>query len=224
MQEMPSSLCACQYSIYLRSSLKSTSSRNLALLQTDGSYIFLLNILIIVSAHFLSFFFSLATRWKQSHHFADKGPSSQSYGFPSSHVRMWQLDHKEGWVLKNWRLWIMLEKTLESPLDCKIKPVNPKGNQQWIFTGRTDAEALILWSSDVNSWLTGKDSDAGKDWGPKKKRAAEDEMVGCHHWLNGYEFEQTPGDSEGQGSLECYNPHQCKVGHNLVTEEQHVGT
>ena len=100
----------------------------------------------------------------------------------------------------------MLEKTPESPLDGKeIKPVNPKGNQPWIFIVRTDAEtkALIFWPSDVKSWLIRKDPDAGKDWGKEKKGATEDEMVGWHYQLNGREFEQTPGDSEGQGSLEC---------------------
>ena len=101
-----------------------------------------------------------------------KGPSSQSCGFPSSHVRMWELDHKEGWASKNW--WfrnVVLEKTLENPLDSKeIKPVNPEGNQPWIFIGRTDAEGPIIWPPDVKSWLIGKNPDAGKDWGQKKKR------------------------------------------------------
>jgi len=93
---------------------------------------------------------------KQSHHFADKGPSSQGYGFPSSHVWMWELDHKEGWTLKNWCFWtVVLEKSFESPLDCKeSQPVNPKGNQPWIFIGRTVTEAPILWPADVKSWLT----------------------------------------------------------------------
>ena len=104
---------------------------------------------------------------KQRHYFANKGPSSQSYGFPNSHVRMWELDHKEGWVPKNWCFWpVVLNKTLQSPLDCKkIKPVNPKGNQPWIFIGRTDAEveAPILWSPDVKNWLTGKDPNGGKE-------------------------------------------------------------
>ena len=104
---------------------------------------------------------------KQTHHFAGKGPSSQSYGFPSSHIRTWVLDHKEGWAPKDWCFWtVVLEKTLESPLDCKdVKPVNPKGNQSWIFIGRTDAEAEtpLLWPPDAKSWLTGKDPDAGWD-------------------------------------------------------------
>ena len=103
---------------------------------------------------------------------------------------------------------MVLEKTLVSPLDCKeIKPVNPKGNQPWIFTGRTDAKAEtpILWPPDAKSWLTGKDPDAGKDWGQEEKAATEDEMVGWYHWLSGCEFEQTLGDSEGQGSLVCYS-------------------
>ena len=118
----------------------------------------------------------------QTHRFADKGLFSQSYGFSSDHVWLWELDHKEGWVLKKWYFWIMvLEKTLESPLDCKeITPVNPKGNQPWMFIGRTDAEAEapILWPPDVKSRLTGKDPDVGKDWGQKEKGATEDEMVG----------------------------------------------
>ena len=126
---------------------------------------------------------------------------------------MWELDSKESWVLRNWCFWtVVLEKTLESPLDCKeIKPVNSKGNQSWIFIGRTDveAEALILWPLDAKNWLTGKDPDAGKD-SEQEKRATEDEMVGWHHWLNGREFEQTQGDSEGQGSLACCSSWGCK--------------
>ena len=104
---------------------------------------------------------------KQKHDFANKGPCSQSYGFSSSHVWMWELDHKESWVLKNWCFWtVVLEKTLESPLDCKeIKPVHPKGNQSWIFFGRTDAaaEPSILWPPDAKNWFIGKDHDTGKD-------------------------------------------------------------
>ena len=119
-------------------------------------------------------------------HFAHKG---QSYGFSSSHVWMWVLDHKESWAPKNWCFQtVVLEKTLETPLDCKeIKPVNPKGNQPWIFIRRTDAEAPILWPPDVKSWLIEKDPDAGKDWGQEEKGTTEDEMVGWHHWLDGYE-------------------------------------
>ena len=136
---------------------------------------------------------------------------------------MWELGHKEGWAPKNWCFWIvLLEKALESPLDYKeMKPVNPKGNQLWIFTGRTDseAEAPILWSR-LQSRLIGKDPDAGKDWGQKKKRVTENEMVGWHHQLNGHEFEQTPGDGEGQGSLACCSPWVAKSRHDLVTEQQ----
>ena len=113
---------------------------------------------------------------------------------------MWELDHKEGWMLKNWCFQtVVLEKTLENLLDRKeIKPVHPKGNQSWIFTGKTDAEAEapILWPSDVKSWLIGKDLDAGKDWGQEEKGTTEDEMVGWHHWLNGDESEQSLGDRE----------------------------
>ena len=127
--------------------------------------------------------------------------------FFSSPARMWELDHKEGWAVKNWCFWIVvLEKTLESPLDSKeIKPVNPKGNQPWIFFGRTDAEAPILWPPDAKSWLIGKDPDAGKDWGQEEKGMTEDEMVGWHR-LNGHEFEESLGDSEWQRSLGCYSP------------------
>ena len=140
---------------------------------------------------------------KQKHYFADKGPSSQTYGFSSSNVWMWELDYKESWVPKNWCFWTMvLEKTLESPLDCKeIQLVNPKGNQSWIFIGRTDAEveAPILWPPDAKNWLTGKDPDAGKDWRQEEKGMTEDEMVGWHHWHNEHEFEQAPGVGDGQG-------------------------
>ena len=142
---------------------------------------------------------------KQRHHFADKGLYSQSYGFSSSRVWMWELDHKEGWAPKNlYFQTVVLEKTLESPLDSKeIKPVNLKGNQPWIFIGRTDAEVPMFWPPDVKSRLTGKDPDAGKDWAQEEKGTTKDEMVGRQHWLNGHELEQTPGDSEGQRSLAC---------------------
>ena len=117
----------------------------------------------------------------ERHHFVDKVLCSQSYGFSSSHVQMWELDHKVGWVLKNWYFQIVvLEKTLDSPLDCKeIKPINPIGNQTWIFIGKTDtdAETPILWPPDTKSQLSGKEPDAEKDWGQKEKRVPEDEMV-----------------------------------------------
>ena len=128
---------------------------------------------------------------KQRHYFANKGPSSQSYGFPSSHVWMRELDHKESWASKNWCFWtVVLEKTLESHLDSKeIHPVHSKGNQSWIFTGRTDVEAEtpILWPPDVMNWLIWKDPDAGKDWWWEEKGMTEDEMAGWHHRLNGHE-------------------------------------
>ena len=123
---------------------------------------------------------------------------------------MWVLNHKESWALKNWYFWtVVLEKTLESPLDWKeIKLVNSRGSQSWIFTGRidTEAEAPILWPSDMKSWLTGKDPDTRKDWRQKEKGATGDEMVGWHCRPYGPEFEQTPGDDEGQGSLTCCSP------------------
>ena len=129
---------------------------------------------------------------KQRHYFANKDPSSQGYDFSNSHVWMWELDCKESWMLKNWCFWTVVLKTLESPLDCKeIQLVHPKGNQSWIFIGRTDAKAvtLILWSPDVKNWLIWKDSDAGKDWRWEEKGISEDEMVGWHHRFKGCEFE-----------------------------------
>ena len=124
---------------------------------------------------------------KQRHYLADKGLSSQSYGFSSSHIWVWELDYKESWAPKNWCFWtVALEKTLESPLDYKeIQPVHPKGDQSWTFIGRTDTEAEtpILWPPDGKSWLIGKDLDAGKDWG-QEKGTTEDERVGWHHRLN----------------------------------------
>ena len=151
---------------------------------------------------------------KQRHYFAetftDKGLYSQSYGFSSSHVWLWELDHKESWVSKNWCFWtVVLEKTLESPLDSKeIKPVHPKGNQSWIFIGRTDAEAEapILWLPDAKKWFTGKDSNAGQDWRQEEKGTTEDEMFGWHHWLDGHELKQAPGVGDGQGNLACCSP------------------
>ena len=130
--------------------------------------------------------------------------------FFCSHVQMWELDCKESWVPKNWCFWaLVLEKTLECPLDCKeIQPVHPKGNQSWIFIGRTDAEAEapILWPPDVKNWLIGKDSDARKDCRWEEKGTREDEMVRWHHWLNEHEFEQALGVGDWQGSLVCCSP------------------
>ena len=147
---------------------------------------------------------------KQRHYFSNKGPSTQSYGFSSGHVWIWELDYKESWAPKNLCFWtVVLEKTLESPLDCKeIQPVYPKGYQSWIFIGRTDAEAEapVLWPSDAKSRLTGKDHDAGKEWRQEEKGMTEVEMVGWHHWLNGHGFEQALGDGVGQGSMACWSP------------------
>ena len=147
---------------------------------------------------------------------------SQSYGFSSSHVWMWELDHKEGWALKNWCFWtVVLDKTLEIPLDWKgIKPVNSRGNQCWIFIGRTDAEAQasILWPPVVKNWLIGKDPDTGKDWKQEEKGLTEDEMVGWHHQLDGNELEQAPGVGDGQESLACCSPWSRRVGQDWATE------
>ena len=142
---------------------------------------------------------------EQRHYLANKGPSSQSYVFSSSHVWMWDLDYKESWAPKNWCFWtVVLEKTLESPLDYKeiqsvLKEINPKGNQSWISIVRTDAEAetLILWLPDEKNWFIGKDPDAGKDWRQKEKGMTEDKLVGWPPWLNRCEFEQASGDDEG---------------------------
>ena len=151
---------------------------------------------------------------KQRHYFTNKGPSSQSYGFSSSCVWMWELDYKESWALRNWCFWaVVLEKTLVCPLDCKeIKPVNPKGNQSWIFIGSPDAEdeTPVLWPPDVKNWLTGKDPGAGKDWRWEDKGMTKDEMAGWHCWLDGHEFEQTREVGDGQGSLACCSPWGCK--------------
>ena len=137
----------------------------------------------------------------------------EGYGFPSGHVWMWELDCEESWALKNWCFWtLVLEKTLESPLDCKeIQTVHSKGGQPWVFIGRTDVEAEtpILWPPDVKSWLIWKDPDAGKDWG-QEKGMKEDEMAGWHHWLNGHGFGWTLGVGDGQGSLVCCSPWGCK--------------
>ena len=149
---------------------------------------------------------------KNRNHFADKGPYCQRYGFSSSHVCMWELVHKEGGAPKDWCFWtVILEKALESALDSKeIKPVNPKANQHWIFIGRTDAEAPILWPPDVKNWFTGKDPDAGKDWRWEEKGMTECEMVGWHHWLNGHESKQALGDGDWQGILVFCSLWGCK--------------
>ena len=126
---------------------------------------------------------------------------------------MWELDCEEGWVPKNWCFWaVVLEKTLESPLDSKTKPVNIKGNQPWILIRRTDAEAEtpILWPHDGENWLIGKDPEAEKYWRQEEKEMTEDDMIGWYHQLNWYEFEQAAGDEGGQGSLMCCGPWGCK--------------
>ena len=145
---------------------------------------------------------------KQRQHFTDKGLYSQDYGLSSSHIWLLELDHK-GRIPKNWCFWtVVLEKTLEDPLDSKeIKPVHPKGNQPWILIRRTndEAEAPILWSHDANSQLIGKDHDSGKGW-QQEKAVTEDEMAIWHHWNNGHELGPTAGDSEGQRGLACFSP------------------
>ena len=135
---------------------------------------------------------------------------------------MWELDCEESWVLKNWCFWtVVLEKTLESPLDCKeIQPVHSEGDQPWDFFGRNDAktETPILWPPHVKSWLTGEDSYTGRDWGQEKKGTTEDEMVEWHHLLDRRESEWTPGVGDGQGRLACCNSWHRRVGHDWATE------
>ena len=142
---------------------------------------------------------------KQRHYFANKGLSSQGYGFPVVMYR--ELDYEEGWVPKNWCFWtVVLEQTLESPLDCKkIHPVHSEGDQPWDFFGGNVSEC---WNSSTLAtsceyWLIGKDSDAGRDWGQEEKGMTEDEMAAWHHWLDGHESERTPGVGDGQGGLVC---------------------
>ena len=161
---------------------------------------------------------------KQRHHLADKGPCSQSYGFSSSHVRLWELDYKECWVPKNGCfLIVVIEKNFKNPLDSnEIQPVNPKGNQPWMFTGRTDTEAKapILWPPDGRANLLEKTLILGK-MRAGEVGTTEDEIVGQHHWLNGYEFGPAPGDSDGQGNVACCSPWSCRVRHDLAAEQQH---
>ena len=132
---------------------------------------------------------------------------SQCYGFSSGHVWMWELDCEESWMPKNWCFWtVVYEKTLESPLDSKeTQPVHPKGDQSWVFIGKTDVEAEtpILWPPNAKSWLTGKDLDAGKDWKQEEKGMTENEMVGWCYQLDGRGFGWTPGVGDGQGGLAC---------------------
>ena len=162
----------------------------------------------------------------RDYHFANKCPYGQNYGFSTSHEQMW--DHKEGWVPKNRGFWtVVLEKTLESPLDCKeVQPVHPKGNQSLIFIGRTHAEAEspILCPLDAKSQLTGKDPDAGKDWGQEEKGTTEEEMAGWHHRLDGHGFEQTLEMAWWEAQRSTENPGELqsmelqRIGHDLVTE------
>ena len=176
----------------------------------------------------------MLTSWKESydqprqhfekwrHYLVNKGPSSQGYSFSCGHVWMWELDCEESWAPKNWCFWtVVLEKTLKSPLDHKeIQPVHPKGDQSWVFIGRTDAEAEtpILWPPDAKSWLIWKGPDAGKDWGQEEKGTTEDEMVGWHHQLNGHGFGWNPKVGDGQGGLACCGSWGHRVEHDWATE------
>ena len=160
---------------------------------------------------------------KQRHHFADKGLSSQSCGVSSGHVGMWELDHKENWAPKNLICGVG-EDPWES-LGLQADPTNQSYRKSvLIFIGRTDAEAEapILWPPDAKSWLIGKDPDSGKDWRQEETEVTEDEMVGWHHRLNGHEFQQTQGDSDGQWSPACCSPWGCRVRHDWVTQQEQV--
>ena len=162
---------------------------------------------------------------KQRHYFVNKGPSSQGYGLSSSHVWMWELNHKEGWAPNNWCFQtVVLDKTLESPLDCKeIRPVNPKGNQSRMFIGRNDAEAkaLTLWPPDVKNWLLGKDPDAGKDRKQEEEGMAEDEMASPTQWtwvwasFGSWWWTGKPGVLQSMGSQ--------RIRHDWATEQQYIG-
>ena len=147
---------------------------------------------------------------KQRHHYADKRPSSHSYSFPSDHVWTWELDHKEGWAPKNWCFWtVVLEKTLESPLDCNqsiLKEISPEYSLEGLML---KLKLPTVWPPDAKIQLGGKDPDAGKDW-RQEKWVTEDEMAGWHHQLNGHEFEQALGDSGEQRSLGCPSPQGCR--------------
>ena len=162
---------------------------------------------------------------KQRHYFANKGPSSQGYGFSSGHVWMWELDYKESWVLKNWCFWtVMLEKTLESPLDCKeIHPVHPKGDQSWVLIGRTDIKAAtpILWPLDVKSWLIGKDSDGGKDLGQEEKGTTEDGWTASlTRWTWVWASSGSWWRTGKPGMLQSMELQ--RVGHDWVTEQKYI--
>ena len=158
----------------------------------------------------MDFYIIIVIIKKERHYFTNKGLCSQRYGFSSSHVWMWQLNYKESWVPKNWCFWtVVLDKTLKSPLGSKeMQPVHPQGNQYWMFIGRTDAEAEtpVHWPPDARSQLIKKVPDTQKDWRQEEKGMTENEMLGWHHRLNGHEFEQAPGDGEGQGGLVCCSP------------------
>ena len=151
---------------------------------------------------------------------------TQSCGFSTCHIWIWEVNHKKGWASKNWCFQtVVLEKTLESSLDSReIKPINPKGNQPWIFTGRTDAkaEAPILWPPDAKKWLIGKGPDAGKDWGQEEKWTTEDEMVGWHHWFNGHEFKQTLKLVKNREAWSAVVHDLQRVGHNWTAEQQEM--
>ena len=155
--------------------------------------------------------------------FTNKSPSSQGYGFSSGHVWMWELDCEESWALKNGCFWtVVLEKALESPLDCKeIQPVHSEGDQSWVFIGRTDAEAEtpVLWLPHAKSWLIRKYPDSGRDWGQEEKGMMEDEIAGWHHQLDGHGFGWAPGVGDGQGGLACCNSlGSQRVRHDWMTE------
>ena len=163
---------------------------------------------------------NLGSVLKSRYYFVNKDPYIQSYGFSSSHVWLWELEHKEGWARKNWCFWtVVLEKTLESPMDWKeIKPVNPKGNQSWIFIGRTDAEAPVIWPPDAKSWLIGKDPDVGKDWRQGDKRGWAGWMASLTRWTWILASSRRWWRTRKPGVLQCMGLQ--RVGHGWATEQQ----
>ena len=184
-------------------------SRNRLLEETWGNHTYMKPKIVYIFLLFILFIQPRQHIKKQRHYFVNKGLSSQSYGFSSSHVWMWELDYKESWALKNWCFWtVVLDKTLESPLYCKeIKPVNPKGNQlnihwkNWCWSW--NCNTLATWGEELTFW---KDPDARKDWRQEEKGTIENEIIGWHHWLHGHEFEKAPGVRDRQGGLACCSP------------------
>ena len=213
-------LICCKLSFYLLKISPSQSILHVKLLLTSHLIAFLCSMSPVITEtweYFHDLMYLIYVYFPKSRSRIITITSVSLHGFSSSHVWMWELDCEESWALKSWYFWtVVLEKTLESSLDCKeIQPFHPKGDQSWVFIGRTDAKAEtpILWPPHAKSWLTGKDSDAGRDWGQEEKGTTEDEMAGWHHRLDGREFEWTWGVGDGWGGLACCNSWGHKESH-----------